>query len=131
MGMFTYEKPDNGINYAQSYQEIAKENNNGFFWYGSPAKDVGSTKAFDVKNDDQVSDNVVCLTRGSHSGDLGQTYCHKDSFIHFQTQAVSPAGIIHTGFYQMPLIGMMVALVFVGAMKWFKLKSKVKLEPLN
>ena len=115
MGMFTYEKPDNGINYAQTYQEVAKENNNGFFWYGSPAKDVGSTKAFDVKNDDQVSDNVVCLTRGSHSGDLGQTYCHKDSFIHFQ----------------MPLIGMMVALVFVGAMKWFKLKSKVKLEPLN
>lgn len=125
MGLFFSEKEEHGSNYAQSYQNEASKNGNGFFWYGSPAKEVGGSSVFSVKSEDQLDGNEVCIFSGSLSGENGNLYCAKDSFIHLQTQVISPVGIIHSGFYQMPIIGLIAALVFVGVMKWLKLKQRV------
>ena len=61
MGLFFSEKEEHGSNYAQSYQNEASKNGNGFFWYGSPAKEVGGSSVFSVKNEDQLDGNEVCI----------------------------------------------------------------------
>lgn len=125
MGLIFNENNEHGSNFAKSYQDEASKNGNGLIWYGSPAKEVGSSGVFSVRNEDQLNNNEVCVFSGSTSGENSNLECSKDSFIHIQTQVISPSGIIHSGFYQMPLIGVMVALLFVGVMKWLKLKKQV------
>lgn len=124
MGLFMHEDvPTNGVNFAEQYQKAASDDGNGLIWYGSPMGKSTAKGAISVDSEGQV-----CVTSLSFSGENNSTHCRTDSFIHLQTQAISPFGIIHSGMYQMPIIGTMAALLFVGIMKWLKLKSKVTTE---
>lgn len=109
MGLFTQQKPtENDVDFSTIYHDFAVEQGKGIVWYGAPDKA-----------------DEACIGAYTRSGNANQAGCYQDSFIHLGTQAVSPFGIIHSGMYQMPIVGMMAAIVFLGVIKWLKLKTKV------
>ncbi|WP_439258031.1 hypothetical protein [Lonepinella sp. BR2271] len=81
-----------------------------------------------------LKDEQALFSSHSYNKDEGldcfhtQSYndCGHDYMIHISTQAIHPIGIIHTSMYQMPIVGLMAALIFIAGFKWLRFKKDLR-----